>query len=102
MVKTFQLDSTAPVYQMKNKTKIFLPAAALWWLLSASDSFQQHTTDGNKNGVAEMKYRPVMYKTRFWSLVVFLNMGDSGQSLLGKKSLSYILTCQEDTIKISF
>lgn len=52
-----------------------------------------------------MKYRPIMYKNRFWSLVsvvLFLNMGDSGQSLLGKKSLSYILPCQEDTVTIFF
>lgn len=84
------------------KTTIFLPAADLWWLLFASDSFQQHTTEGNKNGGVEMKYRPVMYKNRLWSLVLFLSTGDSGQSLLGKKSLSYILTCQEDTTKIFF
>lgn len=46
------------------------------------------------NEGAEMKHRSIMYKTRFWNLVVlFLNTGDSGQSLLTKKSLSYILTC---------
>lgn len=52
-----------------------------------------------------MKYRRIVYKNKFWSLVsvvLFLNMGDSGQSLLGKKPLSYILTCQEDTITIFF
>lgn len=87
-----QHSSTAPVYEIKEKTTIFLPAADLWWLLSASDSSQQHATEGNKNDGVEMKYRSIMYKNRFWRLVVFLNMGDSGQSLLGKQSLSYILT----------
>lgn len=45
------------------------------------------------NEGVERKHNSIMYKNRFWNLVVlFLNMGDSGQSLLRKKSLSYILT----------